>query len=141
MAQPPGPGSGPGLWPPAFPYQDPAPHPYSSPHLHQLPAKEGGDDKGSWHSEGDPLPYPLFNPPPPLNRSSDSSQQEVTAVRQMTVTTQDVGRLDQSGPDRKQALCFMKRPPSVTTGLAAQTRSTLPRAAAATFPRPRSPSC
>lgn len=84
---------------------------------------------------------PPPNPPTPLNRSSDSSQQEVTAVLQMTVTTQDVGRLDQSGPDRKQALCFMKRPPSVTTGLAAQTRSTLPRAAAATFPRPRSPSC
>ncbi|XP_029699842.1 segment polarity protein dishevelled homolog DVL-3-like isoform X4 [Takifugu rubripes] len=48
VAQPPGP-----AWPPVFPYQDPAPHPYSSPlPLHQLPAEEGGDEKGSQPSEG-----------------------------------------------------------------------------------------
>ncbi|XP_056905062.1 segment polarity protein dishevelled homolog DVL-3 isoform X7 [Takifugu flavidus] len=48
VAQPPGP-----AWPPVFPYQDPAPHPYSSPlPLHQLPAEDGGDEKGSQPSEG-----------------------------------------------------------------------------------------
>ncbi|XP_026232564.1 segment polarity protein dishevelled homolog DVL-3 [Anabas testudineus] len=43
-------------WPPAFPYQYPIPHPYSSPHpLHELPAwggGGGGGGGGSQHSEG-----------------------------------------------------------------------------------------
>uniref|UniRef100_UPI003AAB6875 segment polarity protein dishevelled homolog DVL-3 n=1 Tax=Centroberyx gerrardi TaxID=166262 RepID=UPI003AAB6875 len=44
-------------WPPAFPYQYPIPHPYSSPHLlHQLPAwgggGGGGGGGGSQHSDG-----------------------------------------------------------------------------------------
>ncbi|XP_041796056.1 segment polarity protein dishevelled homolog DVL-3 [Chelmon rostratus] len=48
------PSSGP-QWPPAFPYQYPVPHPYSSPPpLHQLPAwGGGGGGGGSQHSEGE----------------------------------------------------------------------------------------
>ncbi|KAI3353984.1 hypothetical protein L3Q82_018543, partial [Scortum barcoo] len=39
--------------PPAFPYEYPVPHPYSSPHqLHHLPAWGGGRGGGSQHSEG-----------------------------------------------------------------------------------------
>ena len=43
--------------PPAFSYQPPVPHPYSSPHpLHQLPAwVGGGGGGGSQHSEGDTM--------------------------------------------------------------------------------------
>ncbi|XP_012713864.2 segment polarity protein dishevelled homolog DVL-3 [Fundulus heteroclitus] len=45
-------GEGPDCDPPAFPYQYPIPHPYSSPHpLHQLPAC-GGEGERSHHSGG-----------------------------------------------------------------------------------------
>ncbi|XP_015259280.1 PREDICTED: segment polarity protein dishevelled homolog DVL-3-like isoform X3 [Cyprinodon variegatus] len=45
-------GGGPNCDPPAFPYQYPIPHPYSSPHLlHQLPACEAGGER-SHHSGG-----------------------------------------------------------------------------------------
>uniref|UniRef100_A0A3Q2QMF6 Dishevelled segment polarity protein 3b n=1 Tax=Fundulus heteroclitus TaxID=8078 RepID=A0A3Q2QMF6_FUNHE len=45
-------GGGPDCDPPAFPYQYPIPHPYSSPHpLHQLPAC-GGEGERSHHSGG-----------------------------------------------------------------------------------------
>ncbi|KAL7400938.1 hypothetical protein ABVT39_020198 [Epinephelus coioides] len=48
LAPPPGP-----QWPPAFPYQYPVPHPYSSSHpLHQLPAWGGGGGGGGLPSEG-----------------------------------------------------------------------------------------
>lgn len=62
LALPPGP-----VWPPVFPYQDPVPHPYSSPlPLHQQLA-QGGGGGGSQHSEGDLelLRYRPFDPPAP----------------------------------------------------------------------------
>lgn len=47
--------------PPAFPYQYPVPHPYSSPDpLHQLPAWGGGRGGGSQHSEGDASVFSLL---------------------------------------------------------------------------------
>ncbi|XP_076590736.1 segment polarity protein dishevelled homolog DVL-3 isoform X2 [Chaetodon auriga] len=80
---PPAPASGP-QWPPAFPYQYPVPHPYSSPPpLHQLPAwgGGGGEGGGGQHSEGSSGSNCSDGQKEGGGGSqSDSSKQEVSAL-------------------------------------------------------------